>query len=135
MQLIKTSKRLITCTLCLVCFMTANGQKTEEDTLLIKLNKYFTEVEDIIFNSQFNTTLPLDYATEPNHDISKEYTRKTESDTKALSSSTGLQVTGQAYRRLDGDLGLNEDDEIDIPYTAKFQLGVEWDFFKSPPRP
>ncbi|MDE6741497.1 MAG: hypothetical protein K2J58_04120 [Muribaculaceae bacterium] len=50
---------------------------------------------------------------------------------KAIKSPTGLQITGQTYYRLDGQLGFNEEDDAVSRYNTKFQAEARWNFFNS----
>lgn len=48
-----------------------------------------------------------------------------------IKSATGLQITGQTYYRLDGAIGLDDDDNSVSRYNAKLQAEARWNFFKS----
>lgn len=48
-----------------------------------------------------------------------------------IKSATGLQITGQTYYRLDGAIGLDDDDNAVSRYNAKIQAEARWNFFKS----
>lgn len=57
--------------------------------------------------------------------------RSVAAQAKYIKSPTGLQITGQTYYRLDGTLGITDDDEAISRYNAKIQAEVRWNFFNS----
>lgn len=102
-----------------------------EDSLLSHIDEYFVEMEKFFYEKGHSPLFKFDYPDSLDDNVRALYSQKEESELHSLSSSTGLQITGQAYKRLDGDVGLNDDDEATV-YAAKFQLGLEWDIMKSP---
>lgn len=54
-----------------------------------------------------------------------------EQQARYIKSATGLQITGQTYYRLDGAIGLDDDDNAVSRYNAKIQAEARWNFFKS----
>ena len=57
--------------------------------------------------------------------------RSVEAQAKYIKSPTGLQITGQTYYRLDGEFGMDEDEDEISRYNAKIQAEIRWNFFKS----
>lgn len=50
---------------------------------------------------------------------------------RAFQRKSGLELTGQAYQRLDNTLGFDEDNEQYSRYNTKFQGEIGWNFFNS----
>lgn len=58
------------------------------------------------------------------------FSKQAEEEMRAMRRKTGLEITGQAYGRLDGTLGLDDEDAYSR-YTGKLQGELGWDFFGS----
>lgn len=50
---------------------------------------------------------------------------------RAFKRKSGLELTGQAYQRLDNTLGFDEDNDQYSRYNTKFQGEIGWNFFNS----
>lgn len=63
--------------------------------------------------------------------IDSVYDEKRKYERKTFKRKTGLELTGQAYQRLDNELGFDEDEDRYSRYNTKFQGEVGWNFFNS----
>lgn len=66
----------------------------------------------------------------PMADLDSVYDAKSAYERKAFKRKHGLEITGQAYYRLDDNLGLDEEDQYSR-YKAKFQGELGWNLFNS----
>ena len=111
------------------------------DSILLGFDNRFIVLDSLIFS----TTPPA----EENRDIFIESTLKfgdtliadslyneamrnsVNAQAKVIKSATGLQLNGQAYYRLDKNLGFTDDDDAVSRYNAKFQADIRWNYFNS----
>jgi len=68
--------------------------------------------------SNYNTVLDSLYKVRNNQDV------------KSLQQNNGLEVTGQAYGRLDNSFHISDDDDVSS-YKAKAQVEIGWDLINS----
>ncbi len=103
--------------------------------VLKQFEQRFNEMDELLKNTVIvkapNLTLGAD-ALAPDATLDSLYTEKGEWETKSFKRRTGLELTGQAYGRLDKATSISHDD--DDPYSsyfAKFQAEIGWNFFNS----
>lgn len=137
-------RRYIFLHILLVTSVVARAQTSllaSSDSILLGFDNRFIVLDSLIFS----TTPPA----EDNRDIFIESTRKfgdtliadslyneamrnsVNAQAKVIKSATGLQLNGQAYYRLDKNLGFIDDDDAVSRYNAKFQADIRWNYFNS----
>lgn len=110
-------------------------ENLKNEDVLKQFEKRFDEMDKLLQNTIRvegpNLTLGDD-ALESNTTIDSLYNVKGTWETKSFKRRTGLEITGQAYGRLDKSTQISHDD--DDPYSsyfAKFNAELGWNFFNS----
>ena len=100
------------------------------DSILAAFNRRFV-VLDSLMRSGVEVDRALLFADTPHiRQVDSVFEVKEAYERKAFKRKHGLELTGQAYYRLDDQLGFDEDDQYSR-YKAKFQGELGWNLFNS----
>lgn len=128
--------------LSVLCAFVVNGTFAQTGTagmeILGRFEQRFAELDSLLHpNREVSSGLydsshvaGTDFVPESLDKINPALDRRVEAEIKEFKSRTGLQVTGQTYYRLDGELGMDEDDPLS-GYNAKVQAELRWSPFQS----
>lgn len=102
----------------------------DHDSILAAFNRRFV-VLDSLMRSGVEVDRALLFADTPHiRQVDSVFEVKEAYERKAFKRKHGLELTGQAYYRLDDQLGFDEDDQYSR-YKAKFQGELGWNLFNS----
>lgn len=118
--------------------LTAQSQRGME--ILANFDKRFEHLDSLIFKTTDNSR-PASLAvndsaatdsrtTESRENLDRAIDRRVDAEIGEIKSLTGLRFTGQAYYRLDGDLGMDDEDPVSV-YKGKIQAELRWYPFQS----
>ena len=107
--------------------------------ILEQFDRRFVLLDSLIFNNADEShpaSLTVDdasqYATGNNREaLNRAIDRRVDAEIGEIKSQTGLRLTGQTYYRLDGDLGIDPEEDAVSRYNAKIQAEVRWYPFQS----
>lgn len=100
------------------------------DSILAAFNRRFVVLDSLI-RSGVEVDRALLFADTPHiRQVDSVFEVKEAYERKAFKRKHGLELTGQAYYRLDDQLGFDEDDQYSR-YKAKFQGELGWNLFNS----
>lgn len=129
------------CALCAVSAFSQSPEKADPDTILAHFEKRFTLLDSLIFKVKGDYGQSGDIFAEASRkygdtqladSLYNEALKKSvDAQARAIKSATGLQLSGQAYMRLDDQLGISEDDDAVSRYNGKIQAELRWNYFKS----
>lgn len=117
--------------------LSAQNQRGME--ILANFDKRFEHLDSLIFGSRDGShpaSLSVTDSTATTgvsptrDDLNRAIDRRTEAEIGEIKSLTGLRFTGQTYYRLDGDLGMDEEDPVSV-YKGKIQAELRWYPFQS----
>ncbi len=110
-------------------------ERLQNEEVLKQFEQRFAEMEKLLQNQVTvdGPTLSLgDDVLAPVGMLDSLYRAKSVWETKAFKRKTGLEITGQAYGRLDEATKITHDDDDSYSsYFAKFQAELGWNFFNS----
>ena len=100
------------------------------DSIIAAFGRRFV-VLDSLMRSDVEVDRALLFADTPHmQQVDSAFEAKEAYERKAFKRKHGLELTGQAYYRLDDQLGFDEDDQYSR-YKAKFQGELGWNLFNS----
>ena len=110
-------------------------ENLKNEDVLRQFDQRFEQMDKLLQHSVSvaspNLTLGEDVLL-PDAALDSLYRAKGAQEAKAFKRRTGLEVTGQAYGRLDQALVISHDDDDQYSaYVAKFQAELGWNFFNS----
>lgn len=115
------------------------AQVCESDRLLLRFEERFAKLDSLIFpveeltekfsvaGSRLDTIAPGRVAGQAYDSVLMNYI---DAEIREFKSKTGLELAGQAYYRLDGPLGV-DDDDAESRYNGKFQFELRWHILQS----
>lgn len=130
---------ILLCVFSVVCGQTESGgvpvkmlvyQHLNNDSVLRQFRIRFSRMDSLIRNMYPVPMSPVLYTGVPSRMLDSLYTAKGKDELRAFRRKSGLELTGQAYYRLDDAFGFDEDDQYS-QYSAKLQGEVGWNFFNS----
>lgn len=106
-------------------------QGLDNDSILAAFSKRF-----IILDSLINSAITVEdeltgVSSFSTHRLDSLYDAKKNHEFRAFKRKSGLELTGQAYQRLDNTLGFDEDNDQYSSYSTKIQAELGWNFFNS----
>lgn len=119
------------------CRLSAQNQRGME--ILANFDKRFEHLDSLIFGSRDNSrpasltvtdSTATASASDTRDNLNRAIDRRVDAEIGEIKSLTGLRFTGQAYYRLDGELGMDEDDPVSV-YKGKLQAELRWYPFQS----
>lgn len=119
------------------CRLSAQNQRGME--ILANFDSRFEHLDSLIFGSRDNNhpaslsvtdSMSRGYSSESRENLNRAIDRRTEAEIGEIKSLTGLRFTGQTYYRLDGELGMDDDDPVSV-YKGKLQAELRWYPFQS----
>lgn len=105
-------------------------QHLDNDSVLRQFQIRFRRMDALIRDMRPVPMPPVLYTGVPSRMLDSLYTAKGKDELRAFRRKSGLELTGQAYYRLDDAFGFDEDDQYS-QYKAKLQGEVGWNFFNS----
>lgn len=128
-------RRIACCLIFLLWWCCGFTQTQTSERLLERLENRFETLDSLIFSGNGgekpgDTLVRPDFETMKNHIIDSALLNRVDAEIEAWKSKSGLQLTGQAYYRLDHTLGLDEEDGVS-PYNGKLQAELRWYIFQS----
>lgn len=110
---------------------TIKYQGLGNDSILAAFSERF-----IILDSLINSAITVEdeLAGVPSfstHRLDSLYDAKKSQESRAFKRKSGLELTGQAYQRLDNTLGFDEDNDQYSSYSTKIQAELGWNLFNS----
>lgn len=106
-------------------------QKLNNDNILTAFSQRFTVLDSLLNQTRQIDDLPLSAYSFSTNALDSVYEAQRVHERKAFKRKTGLELTGQAYQRLDDELGFDEDNDQYSSYNTKFQGEIGWNFFNS----
>lgn len=107
----------------------------KNDEVLKAFEQRFVQMDNLLEHTVAIEAPNLTYgddALSPDTNLDSLYRSKGVWESKAFKSRSGLEMTGQAYGRLDGVTAIfHDEDDPYSSYFAKFQAELGWNFFNS----
>lgn len=116
----------------------ASAQNPKGMEILAGFDTRFRELDSLIFKSESrpmqasgNAALNPVESSSPSRDaLDRAIDSRVQAEIGEVKSLTGLRFTGQTYYRLDGALGMDDDDPVSV-YKGKIQAELRWYPFQS----
>lgn len=115
--------------------LSAQNQRGME--ILANFDKRFEHLDSLIFGTRdgshpasLSVAGTSSSASDTRDNLNKAIDHRVEAEIGEIKSLTGLRFTGQAYYRLDGELGMDEEDPVSV-YKGKLQAELRWYPFQS----
>lgn len=129
------TRKIIFCIVYIMWCYCGFTQSRASDRLLKRFEHRFSELDSLIFAEYYREVPPLDtlmpaFETMRNNIIDSALSNRINAEIQEWKSKTGLQLTGQAYYRLDHTVGFDED-AGESRYDAKLQAELRWYILQS----
>lgn len=106
-------------------------QNLSNDSVLKAFDRRFHEMDSLLEDIRIISGLTIGQNdTCSSYVLDSLYLAKEKNEVRAFKRKNGLELTGQAYQRLDNTLSFDDDDQYSV-YTTKLQGEVGWNFFNS----
>lgn len=130
--------RLLVCFIAILWWNNLSSQVCEGDSLVLRFGERFARLDSLIFSSGQPASAAVSgsrlTAVAPGSVAGQIYDSalidRINAEIQEFKSKTGLELAGQAYYRLDGPLGF-DDDDAESRYNGKLQFELRWHILQS----